>query len=179
MAKTAKKKTAAAAHPGMGALPHDGGTAFRVWAPHASAVAVSGDFNDWQATANPLAADDDSYWYGDVPEARVGDEYRFVVTTAEGELSRIDPYAREVTHSAGNGVIPDPHFDWDDDSFECPPWNELVIYEMHVGTFYDPKPDVDAPASLDKITKRVKHLKSLGVNALQLMPIAEFAGDRS
>jgi 1,4-alpha-glucan branching enzyme len=40
--------------PGMGAIPHEGGTTFRVWAPHAEAVSVMGTFNDWSAEANPL-----------------------------------------------------------------------------------------------------------------------------
>jgi 1,4-alpha-glucan branching enzyme len=101
------------------------------------------------------------------------------LNTPWGELSRIDPYAREVTNSVGNGVVHQPHFDWGDDQFQCPPWNELVIYEMHVGTFYDPDPENNLPAGFHDITKQFGHLKKLGVNALQLMPVAEFAGDHS
>jgi len=167
------------ARAGMGAIPHDQGVAFRVWAPHATGVAVVGDFNDWKADRHPMAQETDGYWYADVAAARIGQQYRFVLQTPAGEISRMDPYAREVTHSAGNGVIHDPNFDWGDDDFQCPPWNELVIYEMHVGTFYDPKPDDDKPATFEDITARLGHLKRLGVNALQLMPIAEFAGDYS
>ena len=43
---------------GMGAIPYPGGVTFRVWAPHATAVAVVGTFNDWDPTGNPLVRDD-------------------------------------------------------------------------------------------------------------------------
>lgn len=183
--KRATAKTDAAQTPapvaqsGMGAIPHEGGVAFRVWAPHAEAVSVVGSFNEWGKTRHPLSSENNGYWYGDIAEAKIGDEYRYLLTTPWGELSRIDPYAREVTNSIGNGIVHDPHFDWEGDEFQCPPWNELVIYEMHVGTFFDPDPNSEAPGTLDNIAKRFGHLKNLGVNALQLMPVAEFAGDRS
>lgn len=180
-AKTKKSNpdVATTIHSGMGAIPHESGVAFRVWAPHASKVAVYGSFNDWDKAAHPLNSEGNGYWYGDVPDAKIGDEYRYVLDTHWGELSRIDPYAREVTNSIGNGVVHDPHFDWEGDQFHCPPWNELVIYELHVGTFHDPDPENNLPAGFHDVINQFDHLKSLGVNALQLMPVAEFAGDHS
>ncbi len=165
--------------PGMGAIPHNGGIAFRVWAPHAKAVSVVGTFNDFQPTANPMAHEAEGFWYADAASAKVGQEYRFWLDTETGPVTRIDPYAREVTSSIGNGVVPDPHFDWGDDRFEIPNWNELVIYELHVGTFNDDEPDVDAPAKFESVVRRFDHLKKLGINCIQIMPVAEFAGDRS
>ena len=80
----------------------------------------------------------DGCWYAEVPGARPGHEYRYLLATPDGELSRIDPYAREVTDSAGNGVIHDPSaFDWGPDDFRMAPRDELVIYELHIGTFHD------------------------------------------
>ena len=163
---------------GMGAIPHVGGVAFRVWAPHAQRVAVIGSFNDWDGDKCPMQAEENGYWYADVAEARVGDEYRFLLTTAKGALARIDPYAREVTHSVGNAIVHDPSFDWDGDDFHLAPWNEIVIYELHVGTFNDEE-DENAPGEFDSVSARLGHLKKLGVNAIQIMPIAQFAGERS
>ena len=165
--------------PGMGAIPHEGGIAFRVWAPYAKAVSVVGAFNDFQPTADPMVHEAEGFWYADVPAAKVGQEYRFWLDTQTGPVTRIDPYAREVTSSIGNGVISDPNFNWGDDRFEIPNWNELVIYELHVGTFNDDQPDVDAPAKFESVVRRFDHLKKLGINCIQIMPIAEFAGDRS
>ena len=167
-------------HPGMGAIPHQTGVAFRVWAPHASTVAVVGPFNGWDKARHPLTRENaDGYWYADVPGAKPGDEYRFVLQTPAGELSRIDPYARQVTNSVGNGVVHDPAFDWGEDHFPTPPWNEWVIYELHVGTFDDPNGNDNTPAQFADIVRQFDHLKALGVNCLQVMPMAEFAGDRS
>ncbi|MDB5310863.1 MAG: glgB 1 [Gemmataceae bacterium] len=170
----------AEARAGMGAIPHPAGVAFRVWAPHAEAVAVTGTFNGWDKTAHPLTRENpEGYWYADVPGAKVGDQYRFHLTTPAGEFSRIDPHAREVTHSVGNAVVHDPDYDWEGDAFRMPAWNELVIYELHVGTFNDPDPTTDAPAKFRDVARRFDHLKKLGVNAIQVMPVAEFPGDRS
>jgi 1,4-alpha-glucan branching enzyme len=53
-------------HAGMGALVHEDGVAFRVWAPNAESVSVTGDFNDWDDEATPLEREDGGYWYGNV-----------------------------------------------------------------------------------------------------------------
>lgn len=165
------------ARPGMGAIPHETGVAFRVWAPHAEQVYVTGSFNNWSPDAHPMVREENGYWYTDVPEASVGDEYRYRIRNGDLELSRIDPYAREVTSSVGNGMVHDPHFDWAGDDFQMPPGHELVIYELHIGTFFD-KPG-DQPGGFEQATEKFAHLKRLGVNAIQVMPVAEFAGDFS
>jgi len=165
---------------GMGSMVHPGGVAFRVWAPHAEAISVVGGFNDWKSDAHPMTRESaDGYWYADLDCAKVGDEYRYHLTTPTGEFTRIDPYARAVTNSVGNAVIHNADFDWGEDYFVTPPWNEWIIYELHVGTFNDNRPEEDAPATFADIVRQFGHLKKLGVNCLQVMPVAEFAGARS
>src|SRR5664279_1864709 len=163
---------------GMGATPHAGGVAFRVWAPHAERVSVIGTFNGWDGVTHPLQAEENGYWYADVAGAAVGDQYKFLLSTEKGELKRIDPYAREVTNSTGNAVVHDPNFNWDGDNFHIGPWNELVIYELHVGTFND-QDDPNDPGKFASVSARLGHLKKLGINAIQIMPVSEFAGERS
>jgi 1,4-alpha-glucan branching enzyme len=163
--------------PGMGAIPHAGGVAFRLWAPHAKHVFVTGSFNEWSKNRHPLAPRTGGLWYGDIPHAKVGDEYRFLLDTGDKVLSRIDPQAREVTSSTGNGVIHDTSFDWGDDTYKLAAWNELVIYELHIGTFNDRSGG--APGTLEGAIEKLAHLKRLGVNAIEIMPVAEFAGDFS
>ena len=149
----------------MGAVPHDRGTTFRVWAPHATAVSVVGTFNDWDAGRHPLARDDGGNaetWSGEVAGAAAGDEYRLVLQTPAGELNRIDPRARRLTNSVGNGVIYDAAaFDWGDAEFNQPPWNDLVIYELHVGTFGEGLHG--QPGTLDGVRRRLRYLRELGV----------------
>ena len=163
---------------GMGALPHESGVAFRVWAPHADAVYVTGSFNSWSPDAHPMTKEQDGYWYADIAAAAVGSEYRYRIVSGDKQLLRIDPYAREVTNSIGNAVVHDPHFDWEGDDFQLPAVNELVIYEMHLGTFGKAKED----GPVDKFAEAIQqldHLQRLGVNVIEVMPLAEFAGSLS
>ncbi len=162
----------------MGAIPHDRGATFRVWAPFAQAVAVVGDFNDWERDRHPLAPEGNGYWSVDVDGVKPGHEYQFALTGANGEdLLRIDPYARDVTHSDGNAIVADLDFDWEGDDFQMPPFHELVIYELHIGTFNDTPGGT--PGDLETAASRLPYLAELGVNAVQLMPPVEFAADFS
>ena len=161
----------------MGAVPHAAGTTFRVWAPHAGSVAVIGTFNNWDAAANPLHHEADGYWATDVPAAKTGDEYKFHLTNGDQAFDRNDPYAREMTNSAGASVVHDPAFDWGDDHFEMPAWNELVIYELHVGTFN--APDQENVGTFRSVVEKLPYLRDLGINCIELLPAAEFPGSRS
>jgi 1,4-alpha-glucan branching enzyme len=78
---------------GMGSIPHAHGVTFRVWAPHARRVSVTGSFNTWDGGKHPLQPEENGCWYADVAEARAGDQYRFLLSTPTGEYRRIDPYA--------------------------------------------------------------------------------------
>jgi 1,4-alpha-glucan branching enzyme len=158
----------------MGAIPHDSGVAFRVWAPHADAVYVTGSFNGWSPDAHPMAGEGNGYWYADIPAAAIGNEYRYRLVSGDRQLVRIDPYARQVTSSVGNAVVADPHFDWAGDDFHLPAVNELVIYEMHLGTFHD-KEDGTAD-KFGEAVQKLDHLQHLGVNVVEVMPLAQFAG---
>ncbi|MCT7374003.1 hypothetical protein [Chelativorans salis] len=103
------------------------GVAFRVWAPHADAIFVTGSFNGWSDDEVAMPAEGDGIWYADVAGAKPGDEYRFLIRNGEQVLSRIDPYARAVTSSVGDGIVVEPDHDWHDIDFQTPPGNELVM----------------------------------------------------
>jgi 1,4-alpha-glucan branching enzyme len=175
MAVKMKKQTK---HTGMGAIVYEGGVAFRVWAPHAESLTVTGDFNLWNEGTHPLEHEGNGYWYIDIPGAKAGQEYKFLIYYQGERLYRVDPYARQVTNSVGNSVIYDPNsFDWHNDQHQLPPHNELVIYEMHIGSFTDG--EGNKPGNFYDAIQKFDHLKQLGINAIQVMPIAEFPGDYS
>lgn len=162
----------------MGAIidPEGRGTGFRVWAPHASKVVVRGDFNEWNSN-DQLHSEGNGYWYGFVWGAKHGHEYKFTLTNGDNTFDRVDPYALQVTNSVGNGVIYDhASFDWQDDAFVCPAHNELVIYELHVGSFTG---EDGRAGTLEAVVDNLEHFTRLGVNIIQIMPVAEFAGDFS
>ena len=169
-------KKSQALPPGMGAILQKKGVAFRVWAPNAQQVAVVGEFNEWNPMAHLLTQEGNGYWAGLVPTAKVGQEYRYLLKNGEQALSRIDPYARQVTNSVGNGVIYQNGYDWGEDSFRLPPWNEMVIYEMHIGTFALPDAEGGSPGTFNEATAQLPYLQALGINVIELMPPMEFAG---
>ncbi len=161
--------------PGKGALPYDGGVTFRTWALFADAVSVEGEFNEGQAPI-PLAPEGDGWWSCDVPGAKAGEKYKFVVDPA-GE--KIDPYAKSVTHSAGEGIILADDYAWQCNDFVMRPWHELVIYEMHLGSYPDEPAPLNRMFDAVLVGPEIDHLKGLGINAVELMPAAEFPGDKS
>lgn len=162
-------------HP-LGATVGPDGTTFGVWAPHADSVSVVGTFNGWDAGADRMGREGD-IWWAHVGGVGAGHEYRFHLQTPAGELSRVDPYARAVTNSVGNAIVWDPaSFDWHGDDFSCPPHDDLVIYESHIGSFCA---DWGSRGNLVRMAERLGYLRDLGINAVELMPVAEFAGDYS
>ncbi|MGH9743014.1 MAG: alpha-amylase family glycosyl hydrolase, partial [Candidatus Acidiferrum sp.] len=161
----------------MGSIPHEGGVSFRLWAPNAEFVSLIGSFNNWDKQADPMAKEKDGYWATDIAPAKLGDEYRYFLKNGSFETTRIDPYAREVTNTVGNAIICKSEFDWGADKFQLAPINELVIYEMHVGTFGEGK---DASVrTFQAAAEKLGYLRRLGINAIEIMPVSQFAGDRS
>ena len=177
-----ERTKAATDRPGMGAILDANGVTFRVWAPHAAKVYVTGTFNRWSQTSTPLFKEDNGCWSVAVPEAKAGDQYRYLIhSPADAKLpplSRIDPYARKVTNAKGNGIVYDPRtFDWGHDSFTMASWNQLVIYEMHVGTFH--VKTEGHPGTFESAIEKLPYLKELGINAIEVMPVMEFSGEFS
>jgi len=161
------------------------GVSFRVWAPNATAVSVAGDFNGWNATLNTLQINATTkVWSGNVTAARPGHAYKYVITTANGtQLWRKDPRTRQV-QSMDDGtqaavVYDKDAFVWEDDGFEPEFPNEIVMYELHVGSFYDPTPNDGEPATLYDAALKLDYLRDLGVNMIALMPVSEFNGRHS
>ena len=119
---------------GMGARAERSRTSFRVWAPHAKRVTVSGTFNNWSLERDPLVSEKNGYWSATIGRARTGDQYQYIIHTKSSSLMRNDPYAREIDKKHGNSIIrrtkaasQEEQPPW------MAPWNELVIYELHLG----------------------------------------------
>jgi 1,4-alpha-glucan branching enzyme len=174
---SAELNTTASTHTGMGAIPYEDGTAFRVWAPNADSVNVAGQFNSWSSTNAQLVNEGNGFWSLDHRNANPGQQYKYVIRNGNQTIWNNDPREEQVTNSVGNTVIFDPNFDWTDNNFSMAPWNELVIYEMHVGTLND-QPG-GGPGTFDSAIGRLDHIQAIGANAVSIMPVNEFAGDFS
>lgn len=178
---------AQSSRPGWGSTPyHDAfgsGVTFRVWAPDATSVYVPGQFNSWSTTANPLAHElTNGVWQGvwsvDVPTASAGQQYKYNLNYGTTNLWKHDPRSRLVTYSGSasgaNDIIYDPSaFNWSGDNFTAPALSNLVIYELHMGTF----PTTNVPSRFIAATNNLPYLKQIGFTAVEVMPIAEFPGD--
>jgi 1,4-alpha-glucan branching enzyme len=160
----------------MGALPNEAGTSFRVWAPNASAVSVVGEFNQWDPQAHPLEREENGMWARDLAEARVGHQYQFYLENGKRQLWKNDPYVREIHPKSARGVIYADTFEFKHPGIVLPPWNEMVMYELHIGTFAGVS---QRPGGFDDVIARLPYLKQLGINALELMPVMAFHSETS
>jgi maltooligosyltrehalose trehalohydrolase len=147
----------------LGAAPlEEGGVEFRVWAPAASSVAVRVGGEDHE-----LEPAGEGVFAGDV-SCQAGDDYLYVL---DGRDALPDPCSRSQP-----GGIKGPSRILDTSRFEIAagpplPLEELVLYELHVGTFTD-------AGTFDAVIPRLAGLRELGVSAIELMPVATFPGDR-
>jgi 1,4-alpha-glucan branching enzyme len=159
----------------MGATLVADGATFRVWAPHARAVHVLGDFNDRvRGDATLLTRDDHGHWRGFIPGARDRQRYMFYVAGEGSEGPKRDPYARELQAPfPSECIIRSPDFPWHPCGYVTPPFQDFVIYQLHVGTFFTPNLPAKGGTFLD-VARKLPHLAALGVSAIQLMPIQEF-----
>ena len=170
--------------PGVGAIPFNLGSGnlgvtFRTWAPNATSVSVGGTFNNWSATAHPLSSEGNGWWSRDVPLIQAGAQYKFAITRGGTTYWKNDARARKLTSSVGNSVVYSPSaYSWQSGTFQMPEWTKLVAYELHVGTFFVPSGGT-LPGTFATATQKLDHLQSLGINAIELMPVAEFPGDIS
>ncbi|HWH81751.1 MAG TPA: malto-oligosyltrehalose trehalohydrolase [Burkholderiaceae bacterium] len=151
-------------------LAPGGGVVFRLWAPSVARASVAIESSEARGL-HPMARDADGWHAAHVAAARAGTRYRFAVG---GGLRVPDPASRHNPDDAhGASTVVDPQgYRWADTGWRGRPWHEAVLYELHVGTF-TPEGTFAAAAA------RLPELAALGITALQLMPVAEFAGARN
>ena len=175
------------------------GVRLQLYAPNKSFVFVIGDFNNWQLDLSYLmnrTPDGNTYWI-DIPNLSPGTEYRFQYYINMEGMRVADVYADKILDGWNDGWIPEttypnlidypagltsepvsvfrtdpPVFNWTDQSFVRPAKTKLVVYELLVRDFLEDRTYTSLTDSLD-------YLETLGVTAIQLMPINEFEGNDS
>jgi 1,4-alpha-glucan branching enzyme len=159
----------------MGANLIADGATFRVWAPNAVNVFVLGDFNGRvKDDSSLLTKDAIGHWVGFIQGAKDRDRYLFHIDGTGSSGPKRDPYARELqTPFPSDCIIRKSDFPWHETGFVTPRFNDFVIYQLHVGTFFTPNLPAKAGTFLD-VARKIPHLAGLGVTALQLLPIQEF-----
>jgi maltooligosyltrehalose trehalohydrolase len=146
------------------------GVRFNLWAPNARSVELSLE-SEAQEIFLPLEARDGGWRTLTTPLARAGSHYRYRI---DHEILVPDPASRfNLWDVSGPSIVVDPlAFEWKDDHWRGRPWEEAVVYEMHIGTF-------TLEGTFLAAIERLDYLSSLGVTALEVMPIADFPGRKN
>ncbi|MGA9247353.1 MAG: malto-oligosyltrehalose trehalohydrolase [Candidatus Acidiferrales bacterium] len=149
-------------------LTGTGGCSFLVWAPRATKVEVHITFPKERIIAMHSA--ERGYFHAMVSDVLPGTLYRYRL---DGREERPDPASRFQPQGVhGPSQVVDNHFPWTDHAWRGLPLDQYVLYELHVGTF--------TPAgTFDAIIPRIATLKHLGITAIELMPVAQFPGNRN
>lgn len=148
----------------------DGSVRFRLWAPQARTVELCLG-NETTSRSITLDQREDGWFERTTHDAIPGSWYRFRI---DGSQEVPDPASRfQPKDVHGPSEVIDPEtFEWQDSAWRGRPWEEAVIYELHVGTF-------TRAGSFFEVCQRLDYLADLGVTALELMPIADFPGRRN
>ena len=164
------------------------GVVFRVWAPHATAISVVGDFNSWKPGSHPMRkVDNDSVWELFIPGMKEYDVYKYCVTTRAGDLVyKADPYAfhAETRPSNGSKVYDLNGFVWHDEAWQNAQKKADVIngpmniYEMHAGSWKQKEGGL--PYNYSELADElIPYITEMGYTHVELLPVMEYPFDGS
>ena len=170
------------AHPATEGDVH--GWWFNVWAPHAKAVSVVGDFNGWDLTVDPLTQKGE-FWQGFLPDLPVYTSYKYAITGEDGRVHyKADPYGfhTETRPGTASKLYDIEHFSWTDEDFrrnKQPVYHQpLNIYEVHLGSWK--RHEDGSPLSYVELAKELpSYVKAMGYNFVELLPVTEYPLDDS
>lgn len=160
---------------------------FRVWAPHATAVSVIGDFNGWNNEANYMIPVADGIWEAVIDGVKIFDCYKYSIHTADGRIvDKADPYAvhAETRPGTASKVYELSNYRWSDKKWktECKKSNILEkpvnIYEIHFGSWKQHE-NGDFLSYREMAEELVPYVKDMGYTHIEMMPIMEFPFDGS
>src|SRR4051812_17995969 len=148
-----------------------GGVRYRVWCKHSEVNVVILNQDGTIVRSVPLTPEGAGYFCGIDQAGAAGDLYQYRFGQSQpwpDPASRYQPFG---VH--GPSMVIDPQtFTWTDCEWTSPALSDLVIYEVHVGTFTE-------KGTFRSAMARLPDLASLGITAIELMPIADFPGDRN
>ena len=169
----------------------EAGAVFRVWAPHAKAVSVVGDFNSWVPGTHPMAKvqQDGGIWELFIPGIKQYDVYKYCITTRNDELRyKADPYAfhTETRPSNGSKVYDIGGYQWGDAEWNAQAQKKDVInepmsiYELHAGSWKMKDPENEIPYNYSELADElIPYIKEMGYTHVELLPITEYPFDGS
>ncbi len=154
----------------IGARPEQDGVYFRVWATNAGHVDLMLYEGQREAGVFALAPEGDGYFAGQVAGIEAGARYMYRLDSGDPRPDPASRYQPDGVHTVSQVVDP-AAFAWTDAGWRGIPLEEAIIYELHVGTATD-------VGTFDALIERLDDLRDLGVTTIELMPVADFPGER-
>ena len=159
---------------------------FRVWAPHAQAVYVSGDFCGWEPTVHELTRiNNEGIFEGTVSNVRPYDSYKYVIKASDGRmLWKADPYARhaQTRPESASKVYADQNYLWKDETWlkqrSIPFQQPMNIYEVHLGSWKHGE-NSEFLSYRQLADTLIPYVKQMHYTHIELLPITEFPYDPS
>ena len=159
---------------------------FRVWAPHAQAVYVSGDFCGWEPTVHELTRiNNEGIFEGTVSNVRPYDSYKYVIKAYDGRmLWKADPYARhaQTRPESASKVYEDQNYLWKDETWlkqrSIPFQQPMNIYEVHLGSWKHGE-NGEFLSYRQLADTLIPYVKQMHYTHIELLPITEFPYDPS
>ena len=159
---------------------------FRVWAPHAQAVFVSGDFCGWEPTVHELTRiNNEGLFEGTVSNVRPYDSYKYVIKASDGRmLWKADPYARhaQTRPESASKVYADQNYLWNDEKWlkqrSIPFQQPMNIYEVHLGSWKHGE-NGEFLSYRQLADTLIPYVKQMHYTHIELLPITEFPYDPS
>ena len=147
----------------------DGSVRFRLWAPKAKRVDLL--IEGREAAGFPLGHLEEGWFELVTRDTPPGTRYRFQI---DGDFRVPDPASRfQPCDVSGPSEVIDPRaFRWEDEHWRGRPWEEAVVYELHVGAF-------TPEGTFAAVEQKLDYLRDLGITAIELMPVSDFPGKRS
>ncbi len=149
----------------FGAEPRNGGTRFKIWAPKCKSIRLK---LKGRRTLLELEAVGEGWHRLDVDGVKAGARYKYVLPDGSEIPDPSSRHQPDDVHGFSE-VIEPGDYAWTDVDWRGRPWEEAIIYELHIGTFTEEGTFRAAMAKLD-------HLVRLGITAIQIMPLADFYG---
>ncbi|HCS50033.1 MAG TPA: malto-oligosyltrehalose trehalohydrolase, partial [Planctomycetaceae bacterium] len=146
-------------------------TRFRVWAPFKSSVELVLIETDDSQSAHIMQTGDWGYFELTVPHLKDGSLYAYRLDNGPLRPDPCSLWQPDGVHLP-SAIYDATSFTWTDENWVPIAQNDLVFYELHVGTFSD-------EGTFDAIIPRLNALKELGITAIELLPVAQFPGDRN
>ncbi len=143
-------------------------TSFCVWAPFAEKMTLK--IVEPEPAQHDMEQNDQGYWHKVLSKVKPGTKYKFAIN---GQDEKPDPASKAQPDGVhGPSVVVDLNYQWTDQHWKNLPLQDYIIYELHVGAFTPQR-------TFAGVIEKLDYLLDLGINAIEIMPVSQFPGERN